>query len=513
MSSNTSNHILQVRDRYYLSFVKDGEVYSDPVFPYLTKYLISAGLSLSTVKSYMTSIKRYFIYCLYNDNKENLALKDYVAQYKLALEKGFVVYDRAACSGFVINKKVFESPKLEESTIVKEWAALTAYYEYISDEKNQDEFEIIGETPIDIFYDKLDENYIRAKQRLASARTGVKFKIDSDTRKATKKRVTIFKDLIKRLSSRVRTQDRSYVPFPYKYFDSLIKVASLKDRALFLIQGLTSARVSQALSVTNHDIWFPCEENNYKGILWICRAQHNERPLYSLSKTKSRGHGITVYGNQIGRKELLLGEYGIDSTAYPWNNNQGKYPIPVHRRDTSLTILPSRKYRKLLFQTLRELIKNNFPVNIVGHPFIFQTKNGTIDRRQYVAKRFHGYIKKLERIHPEYDWSLLEGTHSLRHMFGQINADMFIKIKSNMKNATSSEIRELERQHKHNTARSMGHSNYNTVNIYYRATEEVEDAFIEELVAKYEIDIDGITKGMLDNSFLEDECVNDELPF
>lgn len=513
MSGNTSSHILEIRDRYYLSFVKDGEVYSDPVLPYLTKYLLSSGHSISTVKSYITSIKRYFIYCLYNDNKEGLALKDYIAQYKLALEKGFEVYDKAVCGGFVINKKVFESPRLGESTIVKEWAALTVYYDYISDEKNQDEFEMIGDAPVDIFYDRLDENYIRARQRLASARTGVKFKMDNDARKATKKRLTIFKDLTKRLSSRIRTQDRSYIPFPYKYFDSLLKVASSKDRALFLLQGLTSARVSQALSMTNHDIWFPCEDNNHKGMLWICRAQHNEQPQYSLSKTKGGGHGIAVYGNQQGRKSLLLDEYGIDSTVYPWTNNQGKYPIPVHRKDTSLTILPSTKYRKLLFQALRELVKNNFPEDSTGHPFVFQTENGTIERRQYVARRFKGYLEKLEKMHPEYNWSLLDGTHSLRHMFGQINADLFIAIKSSLKNAPSSEIRELERQHKNNTARSMGHSNYNSVNIYYRATQDVEDAYIEELVAQYEVDVDEITDSMLNSFFWEDEQIEDELPF
>lgn len=525
MNNNSSYHIRRIGDKHHLSVVKDGEVYSDPVFPHYTKYLSSTNRVPSTVESYMGSIKRFFIYCLYFGNKENLALKDYVAQYKRALENGFIVYDRVVCAGLVLKHKVFASEKLQEATILKEWSALTSYYDYISDEKNQNDFEISGKVPADIFYDKLDKNYIKAKERLASARTGVKFSVDKGLRKSTQKRLRIFRDLTKKLSSRLRQQDRSYIPFPYKYFDSLLKIVNINDRAIFLIQGICSPRISQVLSMTNYDIWFPCEENNQKGMLWICRAQRNERPLYSLSKTKKGGHGITVYNNIQGRKDLLLEKYKIDSSLKPWIGNSGKYPIPVHRRDTSLSMLPSRKYQKLLFQSLKEVIKNNFTEASVGHPYVFQTGNGTIERRNYVAKRFKIYLKKLEKIHPEYDWSLLDGTHSLRHMFGQINADMFLKIASKLNAVSTSETRELERQHKHNTARSMGHSNYNSVNIYYRATMEVEDAYVEELASQYDLNVDEMITDMLSEDFVDtynkdkidskenEQFADDELPF
>jgi hypothetical protein len=37
MDNNSSYHIRRIGVKYHLSVVKDGEVYSDPVFPHYTK--------------------------------------------------------------------------------------------------------------------------------------------------------------------------------------------------------------------------------------------------------------------------------------------------------------------------------------------------------------------------------------------------------------------------------------------------------------------------------------------
>ena len=310
-------------------------LYKSCEWSYWLKHL--QNLRINTIKSFVNSIERFWIWSLYNPPQEN-NLAFYLSRYRKALLNGFEIKEKVVSieNNEEYEIEILKTNPLKKITINKELAGIFFFMEEIHKLRNE---EVISK-----FY----ERFIRNKGSL----DGIEIhKSGIYLEHFGKKR-----DMIKDYKIVQSKQNVRY--FPLEYYDLLLKLAKPRERLIFLLCGACGARIGQALNLTLYDIDYENQE------VWLINPLSDEKDF--------RGYN---------RKKWLLEKYGIDLEKTSPHNAQDfqfKYPIPLNHEP--LYWINEDKYKKLFFETLIEY--TNSPdflpeyLRNPRHPFIFVRKTG-----------------------------------------------------------------------------------------------------------------------------------------
>ena len=403
-------------------------LYKSCEWSYWLKHL--QNLRINTIKSFVSSMERFWIWSLYNPPKEN-NLAFYLSRYRESLLNGFEIKERIV--NFENNEEyeieILKVNPLKKVTINKELAGIKSYFFFM-----EETHKLRNEEVINKFY----ESFIRNKGGL----DGIEIhKSGIYLEHFGKKR-----DLIKDYKIVKSKQDIKY--FPLEYYDLLLKLAKPREKLIFLLCGACGARIGQALNLTLYDIDYENQE------VWLISPLSDEKDF--------RGYN---------RKKWLLEEYGIDAEKTSPHNAQDfqfKYPIPLNHEP--LYWINEDKYKKLFFETLIEYTNSSdfLPEYLRNprHPFIFVRKTGKRVHQKEIYNRFKSILKKLVFEYGA-DKSILDlGLHSLRHMFGHFWAEIYAKTGDERIIFTTQE--------------AMGHSDLSSTLVYFSMSIETKKQILKE---------------------------------
>ncbi len=386
--------------------------------------------SPNTIISYMASMTKFWVYSLYVA-PSNDKFKFYLANYRKNLLSGYSIsvkqFDTLLKDEMLI--VVSESTPKEKSTINKDMVGISSYFTF-SEESNL----IYNEKYINYLYEKhKSKNSFLSSIEIKKSKNALEtfgsnphlvkpYKtVDSNTRKA----------------------------FPMELFDELLDLANDRQKLIYILCGICSARIGQCLNLTSYDIDF----NNNE--VWLISPKSDAKD---------------IYGNS--RRKWLLQTYDID-TAYTYPHCapdlQFKYPIPLHH--SPLYWLADDKYKPIFFQSFfkyfqsENYVKEHQRKN--KHPFVFVTRSGERLRKSNVSKSFKSHLKQLIKKHPEYENKLNSlDVHSLRHMFGTVLAEHYV--------ISGDEALILY------TKEAMGHSALTSTMRYFNVTQETIKIKLQE---------------------------------
>lgn len=382
-------------------------------------------LSDNTIKAFLKSMERFWIWSLYNPIGLEEAFSSYQARFRNVLRSGFEITIREKSQQdreSDIEVTVYKSKPLSRTTINKELAGINSYF-YFTEESD-----LIEDHR---FINHLHERHKAARSYLA----GVQIKKSPLALEASGSR-------LKYLPPYKVPKNRQCIRyFPMELFDELLEMSKPRERLLYLLCGACSARIGQALNLTLYDIDYERKE------VW-------------LLDPKSDDAGLDGRTRRVWLKE----EYGIDTEEENGHNTpdlQFKYPIPL--RYEPLYWL-NEKYREMFFDTIREYMNSNVYVSefvrYPRHPFFFTTKTGKRVHARDALSRFKSVLGKLYSKHrkEEYQGLLDLGFHSLRHMFGHARAELYAQSGDD----TIPYI----------TMNEMGHSNFESTLVYFNMSRE-----------------------------------------
>lgn len=389
-------------------------------------------LSSNTVKSFMKSMERFWIWSLYNPVEIDESFPSYQARYREALRFGFIICEVVQDDKFddTIEVEIYSSPALKKITINKEIAGINSYFYYTEEH--------------DLLYDHRFINYLYEKQKSA------KSFLSSIQIKSSELATKAFGQHKKYLPPyRVPKNKQRIKYFPLELFDELLEISKPRERLIYLLCGATSARIGQALNLTLYDIDYENEE------VWLIAPKSDAKD---------------IYGNT--RIVWLKEEYHIDMLDETHEHNtsdlQFKYPIPLTQ--SPLYWINEEKYKNLFFETLREYTSSHVykteTVRYPKHPFLFISKTGKRVHARETLTRFKTNCRKLMQKHNNVDLSAF-GLHSLRHMFGHAMAEIYAR------NGDDSLITI--------TQDAMGHSSLDSTMVYFNISGETMRATMKRL--------------------------------
>ena len=451
-----------INGKYYFHHVKKGKEYSDPNIPEYCNYLREyKGASLGTLEKYIGSIHKFWIYALYFPSDKDQTIQEYATSYRTVLAtKGFVVREivKESSYNFEMTKIIYTAKKIADPN--SDMIALQSFYQFMTNPKVNPTFELIGSFPIDIYYDKLNDEQMDIKDKYSKGH-GYGLKSRGIMRRALTAHLNVFTNLINKKYSRKNTQNRKKKKaFKYEVFEALLEVADTRDKLLYILCGGTSARIGQALNLTKYDV-----DLLNKRVYLIPPGSH-------LRPQDTEGYAFL---GQPPRIELLA-KYGIDSNKSPHNLNRFKYPIPTEDDENGFLHFLTDQLRDMFLETYSQLSREITPNN----PFIFQTSTG-----RYIRSEAHDNLKKnLAKVKDKYpqftDKELDMAFHGFRHMYGQIMASIAYYLQANsveltnleMPDGRSTNIIELWKTF---TRRKMGQSSPSSIDIYFNPESYVMD--------------------------------------
>ncbi len=470
----------KIGEEYYFAQMKNGSMFFDPVISEYSKYLHLGRKSIGTIDTYMTAIHRFWMYALYFPSKPQETFFNYVATYRRAMKKGFTISEkrRNDITEIVFTHSIFVSEKLSSSTINKNLSAIEGYFSYLSDPKVNPFFEKLDQVPFDLYYDEIDEQYMRHKESKGKS-VGYTLRSKGLMRSAIARKVSVLRSL--RTSSRKNTTSRQKKKkaFPVQSFDHLLRVAKPRDRLLYLLCGSAGARLGQALNLTTWDI-----------------DVVNQRVYLPDPKTEEAPHDKDgcIFLGQSGRKSLLWEKYKIDVEQSPHRLVRHKGSIPVRSDLDSALHFFLPRYQKMFFDTLEEVLRNSIPEPsmLSPHPFLFQTSTGGRYLPSGAQMAITGNTKKIKSNLPKTFFKKKGNTfHGLRHMYGSMMANIATLLESrlpsvNKKRGLDLAPVSLYRSWKVFTARKMGHIRETSVEIYFKSDDRIENILMEEVQTQEE---------------------------
>ncbi len=349
-------------------------------------------LADNTISTYMTAMDKFWIWSLYNPVGYEEKFPSYQARYREALRNGYSIVQKVNDEDFNedLEIEIFSSPPLEKITINKELVGINSYF-YFNEEQ-------------ELLYDHRFINHLYERQRNAkSFLSGIDIKSSTLALEAFGTRIQYLPPY------KLKTRKKDIKYFPLELFDTLLEVSKPRDRLIYLLCGICSARIGQALNLTLYDIDYENQE------VWLLDPKSDDKD---------------IYGNK--RRLWLKEEYGIDMLQSNIHNTpdlQFKYPIPLTRGP--LFWINEEKYKTIFFNTLIEYQKSqeyvSEMVRFPRHPFFFTTSSGKRVHSRDTLSRLKSNIRKaLEKAKYTKDISHL-GLHSLRHQFGHAMAELYAK--------------------------------------------------------------------------------------
>ena len=343
----------------------------------------------STVRVFMKSMERFWIWCLYNPIKLRETFPSYQARYRKALRKGYEITIMQKDERFEepVEISVCFAPPMEKVTVNKEISGINSYF-YFADESA-------------LIEDHRFINYLHEKHKSSKGfLAGVQIK-------KSKSALAAFGKKKKYLTPYKTPKNRKPVKyFPLALYDDLLAIAKPRERLVFLLCGATSARIGQALNLTLYDIDYEKKE------VWLIDPKSDN---------------VDIHGNK--RRIWLQEEYGIDVEGENEHNTldlQFKSPIPYYFEP--LTWLDEDKYKNLFFQTLTEFMRSEEYISESArfnrHPFMFTSKTGKRLHARETYGRFINHTRKVLRKKKQTLDLDGMGLHSLRHMFGHALAEL-----------------------------------------------------------------------------------------
>jgi len=389
-------------------------------------------LSDNTIKTFMKSMERFWLWSLYNPVTFDESFPSYQARYREALRYGFIIEEIISNEQDLedITLCISSSKPMQKVTINKEIAGINSYFYYTEEH--------------DLLYDHRFINYLYEKQRSArSFLSGIQIKKSNLALEAFGKHKA-YMPPYKISKNRKRTK---YLPLIF--FDELLEIAKPRERLIYLLCGACSSRIGQALNMTLYDIDYDKEE------IWLVNPKVDDEDLYGKK-----------------RRQWLKSEYNIDMSKKNSHNTsdlQFKYPIPLYRE--ALYWLNEEKYKKIFFDTLQEYVNSaeympesaRYP----RHPFLFTTKTGKRVHARETLSRFKSSLLKISIKHNLGSKLSSLGLHSLRHMFGHAMAEIYARYPDDSIITT--------------TQHAMGHSNLESTMTYFSVSSETMRATMKRL--------------------------------
>ena len=471
----------------YFYVEKDGEKYSEPFMPYYTEFL-SRNMSVLTVRKHVAALHRFWMYSLFLPSPSwmGMSFDDYLSDYQETIKRGMVIKKPFSDTelGISTTGAYYESSRLKRTGF--EFGALEKYYKYLQDKDLNPLYGLSKNHDLVIYAGEKDYKSLDRKDKYSKG-SGYGLKAQGLAREALAEKVTIFSKY-KKYDKQSNTLYGNRV-FPFFFFDKLLEIADDRSKILYLLCGAVSARLSQALSLTQFDI----DMKNKKVYLIdpiADRVPHN-------------AYGEALF-DQEPRKKLLAG-YGIDFRAGKYKNIQFKYPIPILSTTVQDLFFIQNKYRNMFFEVYARYMKT---INS-RYPMVFQTvssKPNNIWLPSNTNDKFARDLEKLRKLYPEHAkyLNLKNKYHALRHMFGTYLANLAYLKSDNLNREHTTRMPDLEIRntielYKEFTARKMGHNDPKSVEIYFKP-DFIADSYILERVEKASKEFAGITDTVLRSS-------------
>jgi len=242
--------IIEGKNSFYIyTEIKDKILkleYSDKWSKWL---ILNQRYSLSTVKTYISSLERFWLWSLINPSYNNEDIEEYLARYRDNLINGFnyEIVIKNKLSNTYISIPFCQSLPKKSTTINKELTAIESFLEYIN---------IKNKTAFSVFSQKIDDSLI-SHQEKNSIGDGYGLKmgiISKEVWGARKKKLKPIKN---------NSYD-DYRAFPFELFIKLLEIAKPRERLVYLLCGGASARIGQALNFTLYDVDYD------KKRVWLC---------------------------------------------------------------------------------------------------------------------------------------------------------------------------------------------------------------------------------------------------
>ena len=374
------------------------------------------NLSLNSVRSFVKSMERFWIWSLYHETTDNERFPFYLARYREELQLGFTITNTIHIEDKEHEITIYTSKPMQKSTINKELAGIKSYFTYVED--------------LNLIEDSTTVN--KAYERRKSANS---FLSSVGVRKSGLSLDLVGKkrEFIKAYNtSKKSSKTQKY--FPAKYFDALVIKAEPREKLIYLLCGACSTRISQALNLTLYDIDYEKKE------VWLLAPNSDD---------------IDIYGNK--RKRWLRNNYNINvDTDAPHNSPdlQFKYPIPCEHEPLHWL---SDKYRDMFFEALIAYTKSKYYLpefsRMPIHPFLFVTKTGNRVRSREINDRMKRTNYKISAELKLDDDLSIYSLHSLRHMYGHLMATLHGK--------TDMDVMVML------TKNAMGHKNIESTMVYF----------------------------------------------
>ena len=350
-------------------------------------------LSDNTVKTFMKSMERFWVWTLYNPMGIEEAFPSYQGRYRDELRKGFETYEEIYSEEFgnSVEVVVCSCKPMQKSTVNKELAGINSYFYFTEESRLIEDHRFINH----LYEKKKSEKSLLAGIQIRKSR------VVEESRSAKLKYLPPYK------ISRNR-QEIKY--FPLELFDELLSLAKPRERLIYLLCGACSARIGQALNLTLYDIDYEKKE------IWLLDPKSDY---------------VDIYGNK--RRVWLKEEYQIDMFSKSCVHNspdlQFKFPIPVMHEP--LYWINEEKYKHLFLESLNEYRKSKEFLSEYArypkHPFLFTTRTGKRVHARDTLSRLKSTLRKLSQRHPQYQGLNELGLHSLRHFFGHYHAELYAR--------------------------------------------------------------------------------------
>jgi len=434
--------IIEGKNSFYIyTEIKDKILkleYSDKWSKWL---ILNQRYSLSTVKTYISSLERFWLWSLINPSYNNEDIEEYLARYRDNLINGFnyEIVIKNKLSNTYISIPFCQSLPKKSTTINKELTAIESFLEYIN---------IKNKTAFSVFSQKIDDSLI-SHQEKNSIGDGYGLKmgiISKEVWGARKKKLKPIKN---------NSYD-DYRAFPFELFIKLLEIAKPRERLVYLLCGGASARIGQALNFTLYDVDYD------KKRVWLC------------DPTSDYKCGLI----NKSRKAWMKEKYNIDCYKDKPHNMFGfKYPIPYNPKANRPLYWMDTAIRDIFFDTLIEY--NPLPeyLRAQKHPFAFVTKNGNRLYARNVATTFKKHCIKLQSLNKGYNLSGL-GLHSLRHMYGVYMAELYAMAIEKKIDIAPDKLK-IYCQH------GMGHKSMSSTDIYFNMRFEKEIQIGTQKIQEY----------------------------
>lgn len=495
-----------INEKCFFYEIKDKKEYSDSfIFDYYTFLLNKKNLIRSTtITVKLRNIHKYWLYAIHFPPKsEEISLHEYIAQFYRDCTIGYSITKTITNNCLTTS---YVSKQYKPSNSSNCFSDLSEYFKFLYNKNINPKWEkLLGETPDGFYMEKLNLEKLAIQEKHNKGNSyGLRAK--GLMRPALAERYTVFDDYNQKCKKGgVSSINNKH--FPLQLFDELLKLTknNPRRRLLYLLCGAYGARLSQACSLTVYDVDVknrrvyltdPRSEQkpSYEGVVFL-----EQEDRYSILKDKIVS--VKRYNKEINKYIKITEPLDFINNPRLKELCNFKNPIPILKDKKRNLYCIDDKYEDLFFETFDKLNK----LNDSSFPFVIQTQNNTIPTRKDLSDEMTKDFKKLNEKYPKFNLlNLKKKYHSLRHMFGVYMASIahFISDESDKEEietllSNGKFIRNVELWRRF-TASKMGHTNINSVDIYFNP-----DDILYELALEYFKERKNLFKDRLEKKKLE----------